>query len=100
MSGLYDIHPFSDGVLDDAVYFNNPCEYIAGERDPARLHALRRLEIILAVGRDDSACESNQRLSAQLWEKRIGNALRQWDGFAHSWASWRTMPPLYLGGHD
>jgi esterase/lipase superfamily enzyme len=47
MSGLHDIRRFTDGVLDDAVYFNNPCEFIAGERDPARLHALRRLEIIL-----------------------------------------------------
>jgi esterase/lipase superfamily enzyme len=100
MSGPYDIRSFSDGHLDDAVYYNNPCEFIAGECDPARLHALKHLDIILAVGRDDSVRESNERLSGLLWEKGVGNALRIWEGLAHDWPNWQRMLHLYLGGHD
>jgi esterase/lipase superfamily enzyme len=100
LSGLYDIKQFADGYYDDGVYFNNPCDFIAGEHDPARLALLRRQDIILAVGRDDGLRESNERLSGLLWGKGIGNALRIWDGFAHDWPVWARMLPLYVGGHD
>src|SRR5206468_3512709 len=39
LSGLYDIRRFTDGHHDDAVYYNNPCEFVAGESDPGRLDA-------------------------------------------------------------
>lgn len=100
MSGLYDIGPFADGYDDSKVYFNNPCAYIGNELDPDRLKALRRLEIILAVGRDDPVCESNHRLSGLLWSKDIWHALRIWDGYAHDWPFWVRMLHLYLAGHD
>jgi esterase/lipase superfamily enzyme len=100
MSGLCDVKAFADGYYDDTLYFNNPCDFIAGETDAVRLDALRRLDIILAVGRDDRLRESNERLSHLLWEKGIGNALRIWDGFAHDWPIWEKMLQLYLGGHD
>jgi esterase/lipase superfamily enzyme len=100
MSGLADIRHFVDGYFDENVYFNNPVEFIANEREPSRLEALRHQDIILAVGRDDSLCESNERLSRELWNKDIWNALRIWDGFAHDWPVWERMLPLYLGGHD
>jgi esterase/lipase superfamily enzyme len=70
------------------------------EHDLARLEAFRRQDIILAIGQDDSSCENNQRLSAALWDKGIGNALRIWDGWAHDWPYWERMIRLYIGGHD
>jgi esterase/lipase superfamily enzyme len=100
MSGLGDIRRFVGNYYDQAVYFNNPMDFIANEQDPGRLEAMRRMDIILAVGRDDGLRDSNERLSARLWEKGIGNALRVWDGFAHDWPVWMQMLDRYLGGHD
>jgi esterase/lipase superfamily enzyme len=100
MSGLYDITRFTGGYSDDNVYFNNPCAFIKNEHDPARLTALQHIDIILAVGRDDSSCGNNEYLSGILWEKGIGNALRIWDGWAHDWPWWRQMILTYIGGHD
>ena len=100
MSGFYDISRFTGGYSDDNVYFNNPCAFIKNEHDPARLAALRHLDIILAVGRDDSSCGNNEYLSGILWDKGIGNALRIWDGWAHDWPWWRQMIRTYIGGHD
>jgi esterase/lipase superfamily enzyme len=100
MSGLCDVRRFTDGWYDDTVYFNNPCDYIANEHDSTRLDALRRIDIILAVGRDDPLRESNERLSGLLWDQGIWHALRIWDGHAHDWPVWEKMLHLYIGGHD
>jgi esterase/lipase superfamily enzyme len=100
LSGLYDITRFTGGYSDDNVYFNNPSAFIKHEHDPARLAALKHMDIILAVGRDDSSCSNNEYLSGILWERGIGNALRIWDGWAHDWPWWRQMILIYIGGHD
>jgi esterase/lipase superfamily enzyme len=100
MSGLYDISSFVDGYADDNVYFNNPVAYIPNEHDSARLDALRRQDLILAIGRDDRNSGENEYFSGRLWEKGIGNALRIWDGWAHDWPYWRQMILHYIGGHD
>jgi esterase/lipase superfamily enzyme len=100
MSGIYDITRFTAGYHDADIYYNNPMEYLANECDPGRLSALRKLDIILAVGRDDPLAADNLRLSELLWGKRIWHALRIWDGFAHDWPVWAHMLPLYIGGHD
>jgi esterase/lipase superfamily enzyme len=100
LSGIYDVKRFIDGYYDDVIYFNNPVDYLANEHDPGRLNALRRLDVILAVGRDDPLLGCNRRLSDLLWARGIWHALRVWDGFAHDWPVWAQMLPLYLGGHD
>jgi esterase/lipase superfamily enzyme len=100
ISGIYDIRRFTGDHYDANVYFNNPVDYLANEHDPGRLAALRRLDIVLAVGRDDPLLGCNQRLSEVLWSKNIWHALRVWDGFAHDWPVWARMLPLYIGGHD
>jgi esterase/lipase superfamily enzyme len=43
---------------------------------------------------------NNRWLSGALWGKGIGNALREWDGWAHDWPFWQEMIQLYIGGHD
>lgn len=100
MSGLCDIRRFLDGYHDSNVYSNNPAEFICHEHDPRRLAALRRQDIILAVGRDDGLRGQNEALSSALWGKGIGNALRLWDGWSHDWPYWQKMMRLYVGGHD
>ncbi|MFN3704706.1 MAG: esterase family protein [Thermoflexales bacterium] len=100
MSGIYDIKRFTNGYSDDNVYFNNPMDFIQHEHEWGRLEALRRIDIILAVGRDDPLRGESEHLSAILWRKGIGNALRIWDGWAHDWPYWQRMMQLYVGGHD
>lgn len=100
MSGLCDIRKFCDGYHDELVYFHNPIEFLKNEHEGWRLDALRKQDVILAVGRGDGLVHQNRELSGTLWQKGIGNALREWDGFAHDWPWWHKMINLYVGGHD
>src|SRR5438132_1146139 len=52
LSGLYEIRQQTDGYSDTNVYHYNPADFVLGEHGE-RLDALRRQQIILAVGRDD-----------------------------------------------
>jgi esterase/lipase superfamily enzyme len=96
MSGLVDIRRLTGGWSDDLIYFLNPAEFLLHERDPGRITALQRLELILAVGRNDPLRHQNEELSAALWQRGIGNALRIWDGWAHDWPWWRLMFREYV----
>jgi esterase/lipase superfamily enzyme len=100
MSGLYDMKRLTGGYSDANVYAANPFDFIRHEHEPARLDALRRQDIIFAIGHDDPSVENNRELSGALWEKGIGNALRIWDGWAHDWPYWERMIRMYVGGHD
>jgi esterase/lipase superfamily enzyme len=99
LSGLYDIRQQTDGYSDELVYHHNPPDFVLGEHG-ARLEALRRLDLIMAVGRDDSLRGENEDFSRRLWSNGIGHALRIWDGWSHDWPYWREMIRLYVGGHD
>jgi esterase/lipase superfamily enzyme len=100
LSGAYNIRHWADGYSNDDLYFNSPLDFIVNEHEPDRLTALQQQDIILAIGRDDPSCASNQQLSGILWSKGIGNALRIWDGWCHDWPYWQKMLQLYIGGHD
>lgn len=100
MSGLYDIKEQTGGWSDHDVYFHSPTDYIANENDGGRLEALRRMDIIFAIGRDDPLRANNEWMSKVLWDKRVGNALRIWDGWSHDWPYWQQMVRTYIGGHD
>jgi len=100
MSGMFDIKRFTRGYSDDNVYFNNPADFVKFESDASRLDALRRMDIIIAAGKDDSLVAESQRMSEILWSKGIGNALRLWDGWSHDWPFWQRMMQMYVGGHD
>ena len=100
MSGMYDIRGMTAGFSDPTVYRCNPMEFIANEWEPERLAALQRQDLILAIGRGDPNYHENVDFSGLLWRKGIGNALREWDGFAHDWPFWERMLLRYVGGHD
>ena len=100
LSGLYDVKAITGGWSDDTVYFNNPADFLQNEHDPARLEAIRRVDVIFAIGRGDAAYADNERLSHTLWSKGVPHAFRVWDGWAHDWPWWREMLTRYIGGHD
>jgi esterase/lipase superfamily enzyme len=98
MSGIYDIRGWTDGWTGEQVYLNNPVEFIPGERDAHRLSQLQRMDIIIVGGKDDRLIHSSRQMSGVLWDKGIGNALREWDGWAHDWPYWKQMVNLYMNG--
>ncbi len=100
MSGMFNVERWLGGYRDENVYYNCPCLYLPNESDEGRLTLLRRLDIILAAGREDPNIDNNRWFSSQLWGKGIGNALREWDGWAHDWPWWTQMIRHYIGGHD
>lgn len=99
-SGKYDMSSFFGGYYDNNIYFNTPSHFIPNLNDPHRIEALRRLETIVAVGKDDPNIENNRALSAALWHKEIWHAFREWDGWSHDWPYWQQMVRKYLQGHD
>jgi len=82
------------------VYKCNPAAFIPNEWQQERLDALRRQDIIIAIGRGDPSYAENEAFSGALWRKGIGNAFRIWDGHAHDWPWWERMIVKYVGGHD
>src|ERR1041385_2038061 len=90
----------TEGYSDLNVYVCNPMDFMRHEHDPARLDAFRRPDIVFAIGKDDPSYGNNVEFSGILWGKGIGNALREWDGWAHDWPYWERMIRLYIGGHD
>ena len=100
LSGIYDIREITDGFTDENVYPFNPAEFIVGEHDPERLAALSRMDIIMAIGRDDSMRGNSEYFSGRLWSRNIWHALRIWDGWAHDWPYWRQMIATYIAGSD
>jgi esterase/lipase superfamily enzyme len=100
MSGMYDISGMADGSGDDLVYHCNPRAFIANEWQNERLEAMRRQDIIIAIGDGDPMIQENREFSTLLWNKGIGHALRVWNGFAHDWPWWEKMLLKYIGGHD
>ena len=100
LSGLYDIKEQTGGWSNDTIYFNDPSAFVRNEHEHWRLEAMRRMDIIFAIGRDDPMRANNEWMSRVLWEKGIGNALRLWDGWAHDWPWWHRMVRQYIGGHD
>jgi esterase/lipase superfamily enzyme len=100
LSGVYDIREVTDGYTDEHIYPYNPAEFILSETDPDRLAAMRRMDIILAIGRDDSLRGNSEYFSGRLWSKNVWHALRIWDGWSHDWPYWRQMIRTYIGGSD
>lgn len=99
-SGIYDIRQWSSGWQGEHIYYNNPVQFIENEHDWGRLELLRRMDIIMATGRDDRLIGSARHLSGLLWGKGIGNAMREWDGWSHDWPYWEKMIQTYINGHD
>ncbi|HMO56723.1 MAG TPA: alpha/beta hydrolase-fold protein [Roseiflexaceae bacterium] len=97
-SGYYDMRHFTGDYHGEDVYFHNPLEFVPGLQPGQLLEDLRRLEIIIAIGRDDDAAWTNSQLSDALWNKGIWHAMRWWDGWAHDWPYWQQMIQLYISG--
>lgn len=101
-SGRYDptlnvecFRDLLDGHRDENVYYHTPVQYLPG-LEGWRLDALRKIEMIFVIGKEDPFLDNNHYLSKILWEKGIWHALYEWEDRAHRGYYWRRMAPLYL----
>jgi esterase/lipase superfamily enzyme len=103
MSSRYDLTLSSakfpdllDGVLNEDVYFNMPSMFIPNLADKSILRFLRKMKIVLAIGREDPFFENNVQLYNALLSKNIYPEIYIWDDEAHRPRHWRQMVKFYL----
>jgi esterase/lipase superfamily enzyme len=85
-----------DGHYDQDVYFHTPTHFLPNLNCETQVNELRKMEIILAIGKEDPFLANNHHLSRILTEKGINHVLYEWEGRAHQGHYWRRMAPLYL----
>ncbi len=102
MSGVYDISTLAPGERGDAVYFNNPVDYVAN-LDGDHLQWLRnhaRLQLVCGQGMwEDTtgALVSTQRFARLLRAKGLAHEADLWGyDVAHDWPSWRAQLAHHL----
>ena len=102
MSGVYDVSVQGGGERGDAVYFNNPMDYVAHLHGD-HLDWLRgRASLLLVCGQGQwedttGALDSTRRFAALLGEKGIRHELDLWGhDVPHDWPSWRNQIAHHL----
>ncbi|MEP0357082.1 alpha/beta hydrolase-fold protein [Paraglaciecola sp.] len=102
-SGRFDltleVEYFGDlfsGFYNDDVYFHTPSHFLPNLACEQKLTALRNMDIIMVIGREDPFLSNNLQMSALLTDKGIGHTLHQWDDRAHQGHYWRKMARMYL----
>jgi esterase/lipase superfamily enzyme len=103
MSARYDLTqplPFFadlfDGYFDEDIYYNMPNHFVPKISDPKLLRQLRKMDITLVIGREDTFLDNNQHLSHSLNLIQVPHQLYVWDEEAHRPRYWREMVKLYL----
>jgi esterase/lipase superfamily enzyme len=103
MSGNYDPAAWNGwGERGEAVYFNNPIDYV-GHLGGDHLEWLRsRISLLLVCGQGQwedttGSLESTKRLAGMLAEKGIRHELDLWGhDVPHDWPSWRAQIAHHL----
>lgn len=102
-SGRFDLNlqveSFSNlfsGFYNDDVYFNTPSHFLPNLEHSDRLNQLRKMDIVLTIGKEDPFLENNLHMSRTLNNKGIEHRLHLWEGRAHRGYYWRRMAELYL----
>lgn len=103
MSARYDLtlstssfHDLFEGYFDENIYFNMPGMFIPNLNDKRILKRLRKMEIIIVIGKEDPFFESNLQLSNALKSINIAHDFSIWNEEAHRPRYWRQMVQLYL----
>jgi esterase/lipase superfamily enzyme len=101
-SGVYDVSVVGWGERGDAVYFNNPMDYVE-HLGGDHLEWLRsRVSILLVVGRGQwedttGALASTETFAGQVQGKGLRCELDVWGHeFPHDWPSWRRQLAHHL----
>jgi esterase/lipase superfamily enzyme len=96
-SGVYDVSVVGWGERADAVYFNNPMDYVAHLHGDHLDWLRSRVSLLLLVGRGQwedttGALDSTHRFAGLLGEKGLRHELEVWGHeWPHDWPSWRAQ---------
>lgn len=101
-SGVYDVSVVGGGERGDAVYFQNPADYVA-HLGGDHLDWLRgHVNLLLIAGQGQwedttGALDSTRRFSQLLGEKGIRHELDVWGyDVPHDWPAWRAQIAHHL----
>ena len=102
MSGVYDVSHLGWGEHGDAVYFNNPVDYVANSGN-GHLDWLRsRVSLLLVCGQGQwedttGSLDSTRRFGDILRDKGIRCQVDLWGyDVPHDWPSWRRQLAHHL----
>jgi esterase/lipase superfamily enzyme len=102
LSGVYDVGGLGWGERGDAVYFNNPADYVANLHGNHLASLRSRVSLLLVVGRgawEDStgSLEQTQRFAGVLARKGLRHELDVWgEDSPHDWPAWRAQIAHHL----
>ncbi|MBD0329964.1 MAG: prolyl oligopeptidase family serine peptidase [Thermoleophilia bacterium] len=101
-SGVYDVSVVGWGERGDAVYFNNPADYVSHLHGDHLDWLRSRASLLLVCGQGQwedttGALESTKGFAALLREKGIRCELDLWgQEWPHDWPSWRAQLAHHL----
>ncbi len=99
MSGVYDLTYYSNGYMDDNVYFNSPQHYMPNLSDHYVLENIRRshhIHILTGSGSYEDP-RAGGEFAKILYDKGINYDFDNWgEHYKHDWPTWRDMLPNVL----
>jgi esterase/lipase superfamily enzyme len=101
-SGVYDVSTVGWGERGDAVYFNNPMDYVSHLNGDHLAWLRDRVSLLLVCGSGQwedttGALESTRRFSGLLAEKGLRHEIDVWGPeFPHDWPAWRAQLAHHL----
>jgi esterase/lipase superfamily enzyme len=101
-SGVYDVAVVGGGRRGDAVYFNNPMDYVSNLGGDHVDWLRGRVSLLIVCGQGQwedttGALESSKRFAGLLAEKAIPHELDLWGyDVPHDWPSWRAQLAHHL----
>ena len=102
LSGVYDVSRLGWGDRGDAVYFNNPADYVANMGGDHLAWLRERVSLLFVCGQGQwedttGALDSTRRFAALLAERGIRHELDLWGhDVPHDWPSWRAQIAHHL----
>jgi esterase/lipase superfamily enzyme len=99
MSGVYDLHKYTNGYHDEQVYYNSPMDYLPNLNDNWYLENIRKSKhiYILSGSGDYEDPQAAENLARVLYNKGIHYELDIWgEDMKHDWPTWRAMLPYYI----
>ncbi|CAN5630157.1 alpha/beta hydrolase-fold protein [soil metagenome] len=101
-SGVYDVTVVGGGARADAVYFNNPVDYVGNLRGDHLEWLRATVRVVLICGRGQwedttGALESTRSFAHMLGQKGLQHEMDLWGyDVPHDWPSWRAQIAHHL----
>lgn len=99
MSGVYDLHEYTNGFHDEQVYINSPMDFLPNLTDHWYLENIRKsnhIHLLSGSGEHEDP-QAAQNFATVLYNKGIRYELDIWgNDMKHDWPTWRAMLPYYI----